>query len=50
METIKTNEPTPPVQLEDETSLKGTMLSLSFVLAFIILSWVAVFSLYVSRV
>lgn len=53
METIKTNDPnlnpnTP--KAEDEKSLKGTMISVGFVLAFIIVSWVAVFSLYMSRV
>lgn len=31
-------------------SLKGTMFSVGFVLAFIIVSWVTIFSLYLSRV
>ncbi|MBP1947295.1 cytochrome c oxidase subunit 2A [Virgibacillus litoralis] len=47
MEAAKTST---PVENKEETSLKGTMVSVLFVLGVIVVMWVGVFWLYMSRV
>lgn len=50
METVKSTKPEVRQSTENDNTLKGTIVSVGFVLAFIIVSWVSVFWLYLSRV
>ncbi|HEX7058129.1 MAG TPA: cytochrome c oxidase subunit 2A [Bacilli bacterium] len=50
MESVKTDAPKKLDGKDEEHSLKGAVVSASLVTAFIIVSWTAVFLLYLSRV
>ena len=43
------NTESSPIHTEPDTSLKGTLISVSLVGAFIVISWVSVFALFISR-